>query len=386
MYNKLSDSFKKKRIHNYEDEPPEKKLVSDADIYIKKLSEKQLNTSINLEEQLSLKNSFCRSTELVSLTNYASGSKSLQEFSSLVGDLKNLEEFKSQGLNNDEIELFKCYKSGNLETRHKNINRDVVKTQLEGIFHKLNETRNEEEEQTKNCVGRLETELLLSTKPTSVETKLLKFALENDHRKSTHGGPMDQLKNVEQQLINDSSPINIKKIRKKARRLAKQINSSVNPPNEPIIQNQSLHTKWDSKISVTTPPQKEPKTYTCKSQNYYTIKDGEIIQINHTPEKKLSIEEIRKIPKFQNYDKGTPCSVLFLKNLANGVAQSDLERVFQKFTKEILSIRVMTGRMQGQVFIEMTDEKTAGHIIDQYNGLVIKNKPIIIQFGRKKPK
>ncbi|EFA02104.2 RNA-binding protein 41 [Tribolium castaneum] len=364
--------YNKKRTHECEDAPPEKKLVSEADLYIKKLAEKQRNTTINLEEQLSLKNSFCKSTELVSLTNFASGSKSLQEFSSLVGDVKNLEELKSRGLTDDEIELIQRY-----HNRHKKINHDVLKTQLGVIYNKLGEIP----EEPKNAISRLESELLLATKPTSVETKLLKFALENEQKNSVPG-PLDQLKSVEQQLMTDLAPVNVKKIRKKARRLGKQINSGNPPLNEPEIQFQtSGNTKWDLKDSPQIPI---TKTYTCdKPPNYYTIKDGQIIQINQTVTK-LSLEEIRNLPKFQNYDKGTPSNVLFLKNLANGLDQSDLETIFQKFAKEILSIRVMTGLMQGQAFIEAIDEKTAAEMLDQFNGLIVKNKPIIIQFGRKK--
>ena len=50
MYNKLSASYQKRPIYTFEDEPPEKKLVSDGDMLIKRLSEKQRNTKVNLQE------------------------------------------------------------------------------------------------------------------------------------------------------------------------------------------------------------------------------------------------------------------------------------------------------------------------------------------------
>lgn len=40
----------KRRIAYFEDEPPDKKLISDGDLLIKELYEKQTNTKVDLKE------------------------------------------------------------------------------------------------------------------------------------------------------------------------------------------------------------------------------------------------------------------------------------------------------------------------------------------------
>lgn len=46
----MSQLKRKPVIHMNEDEPPTKKLISDANLYIKKLSQKQLATITTLQE------------------------------------------------------------------------------------------------------------------------------------------------------------------------------------------------------------------------------------------------------------------------------------------------------------------------------------------------
>ncbi|RZC41288.1 RNA-binding protein 41-like, partial [Asbolus verrucosus] len=296
-------------------EPPEKKLISDADVFIKQLAEKQTNTKTSLQEQLSSKHDFYKATEFVPLTNYTSGSNSLEEFGK--------EYFKS---------------------KHKNINENILEEQLKHILQIIYKTNNYKE---KKCVNhdRLKTELVLSTKPTSIETKLLKFALENQ-QKSTEKlpHPMDDIKNIEMQFTGNISSINTKKIRRRARNLQKQIDAiSTITVKEPltVFKNSpfSESSKWDVKEFPKEQSDKK-KVYSCKPQNYYTIKDGEIVKINSVDRNrkytgdKLSVEEIKKIPKFENYTTGVPSSTLYLKNLANGVTESDLRDVFNEIYKQ----------------------------------------------------
>ncbi|KAJ3658677.1 hypothetical protein Zmor_010402 [Zophobas morio] len=375
MYNKLSASYQKRPIYTFEDEPPEKKLVSDGDMLIKRLSEKQRNTKVNLQEQLTANSQFYKSTEILSVTNYTSGSLSLQKFNTAVQHLSDVEKLKSCGLSNEEIELLHDFQSGDevVKNKHKNLNHSVLKLKLEEIYSKIRESRCQD---TKEVVkrNRLTTETTLATKPSSVETKLLKFALENE-QKDLLPGPMDLITGVEEELMKNLAPVDVKKIRKKARSLAKQIDDIGNPTlKEPIIKEPRADgaafcrkTKWDLKeCKVENNKATESKVFTCKPQNYYTIRDGVILKINNAPEsdnnstkqqKKLSVEEIKKIPKFENYEKGISSKILFVKNLAGGVQGSDLENLFCDVGKYVMSINVMKGKMRGQAFIEFTGKK-----------------------------
>lgn len=85
---------------------------------------------------------------------------------------------------------------------------------------------------------------------------------------------------------------------------------------------------WDVTESVIhTNKTSNSKIYSCKEKKLFTIKNGKIVQITKknnedidTIEKekdsnknelisRLSVEDIKKIPKFQNYEEGTPSKV-----------------------------------------------------------------------------
>lgn len=178
-------------------------------------------------------------------------------------------------------------------------------------------------------------EFSYSIKPNSTETKLLKFALSNKAKETRIAHPIDNIKSIEQKLfpILTTDPQNVAKIRKKARKLAAIIadNTSSNAvqlqSRDNLVQahkftlnpNLKRSSKWDiqSDLADNLPTK---KVFTCLPQNYYTIRSGEIIKLDdkETKErnlvdlkKRLSVEEIRNLPKFKNFDKGTPSKVYF---------------------------------------------------------------------------
>lgn len=101
---------------------------------------------------------------------------------------------------------------------------------------------------------------------------------------------------------------------------------------------------------------------------------------------RLTVEEIRQIPRFKDYVPGPPTQVLYLKNLVKRVSDADLQALFNRFethrTKKI-QIRLMTGRMRGQAFLTFTDKEIATQAFDLVNGYQLYGRPIIIQYGRK---
>lgn len=76
----------------------------------------------------------------------------------------------------------------------------------------------------------------------------------------------------------------------------------------------------NAKTSLTQDYQEIKKIHTCQPANYYTIKDGQIVKLrSNTPSAsgeydleniKLSEDEISNLPKFKNYEKGTPSKVI----------------------------------------------------------------------------
>lgn len=277
------------------------------------------------------------------LTSRTSGASTLQQFAEIVKHSNDIEKFKSAGLNEEDINLL--IESNESESlvfeKHKNYEKSLLEKRLKDIKKVVEEyeLRQVENNKTSDISERShKNEFALSVKPNSLETKLLKFALDSekqDNVKLPH--PMDQIKEIENDCFGhlQSSPLpSFNKIRKKCRNLANKIKHidsvEITPPNTALSKKDPTNfvsvTKWDSKeITESCTGQKPSKLYSCSPGNLYTIKDGQIIRINKDNSsvsckcdnsksyKQLSIEEIKKIERFQNYEPGNPTNVSVTK-------------------------------------------------------------------------
>ncbi|XP_061358304.1 U11/U12 small nuclear ribonucleoprotein 65 kDa protein isoform X2 [Gastrolobium bilobum] len=104
---------------------------------------------------------------------------------------------------------------------------------------------------------------------------------------------------------------------------------------------------------------------------------------------KLPPEEILSLPMFKNYTPGNPAPVLYIKNLAKDVIADDFYFIFGSLfgsieaAKSGLQVKLMQeGRMRGQAFLTFPSIELAHHALNLVNGYVLKDKPMIIQFGR----
>lgn len=94
--------------------------------------------------------------------------------------------------------------------------------------------------------------------------------------------------------------------------------------------------------------------------------------------------EILEMPRFANYTPGEPTPKLFIKNLAKGVKQEDLEYIFGRYfgtqeeMQELLQIKVMTGRHQGSAFVTFPNVELAQRAMYDIHGFVWKDKPMIL--------
>lgn len=231
--------------------------------------------------------------------------------------------------------LIESNKDANLVfEKHKNYEKSLLKKRLEDIKNVIVEY---DLKQTENKTSEIsershKDEFALSVKPNSVETKLLKFALDSNKRDSVKlPHPMDQIKEIEGDCFGhlQSSPLpTLNKIQKKCRNLANKIKRTggveKTSPNFISTEKEKGNaafvsvSKWDSKeVTETRIEVKPSKVYTCNPGNLYTIKDGQIVRINKDSNscnvsevnKRLSIEEIKKIDRFQNYEPGDPTNV-----------------------------------------------------------------------------
>lgn len=163
----------------------------------------------------------------------------------------------------------------------------------------------------------------LSIKPGSTETKLLKFALDNNVEKIKNPHAINNIQELNKTLFStiNSEPINISRVRRKARQLAVKSNTKIEDTKANISNCHTIQSsKWDiQELNNDLGDSKNAdKVYKCEEQKFYTIKNGKIIKLDKniaknnllTSESQLNIEEIRKIPKFLNYQPGTPSKVI----------------------------------------------------------------------------
>ncbi|KAK3523541.1 hypothetical protein QTP70_002450 [Hemibagrus guttatus] len=96
---------------------------------------------------------------------------------------------------------------------------------------------------------------------------------------------------------------------------------------------------------------------------------------------------IRRISRFQNYQRGEPSNVLCVKNMSPRASLSQLVALFSRFQKDDTNpivYRVLTGRLKGQAFITFSDVETAEAALDTVNGYRLQDKPLVIEFARER--
>ncbi|CAO2599812.1 RNA-binding region-containing protein 3 [Lemmus lemmus] len=105
---------------------------------------------------------------------------------------------------------------------------------------------------------------------------------------------------------------------------------------------------------------------------------------------RISREEMDTLSVFRSYEPGEPNCRIYVKNLARHVQEKDLKFIFGRYvdfsseTQRIMfDIRLMKeGRMKGQAFIGLPNEKAAAKALKEANGYVLFGKPMVVQFAR----
>lgn len=129
-------------------------------------------------------------------------------------------------------------------------------------------------------------------------------------------------------------------------------------------------------VQAPPPPPPKPVVLTSKIDSI----PEETIVANRMCEAKI-------LEQFPNYERGTPSRVLYVKNLDKQVGVKDLVSLFIRFQeegKEKLAFKVMEGKMKGQAFVTFHDEAAATAALELVHGYTVKDKPIIIQYGKAK--
>lgn len=129
-------------------------------------------------------------------------------------------------------------------------------------------------------------------------------------------------------------------------------------------------------------------------------------------ENRIPAEQLKGHPMFQNYSVGEISNRLYIKNIAKEVTETDLHAIYDRYLEHncgghgnirSIDIRYMTsGRMKGQAFVTFdgpylncdVDEEITQNLANKYqmiekalsetNGLILKGKPIVVVYGKKK--
>ncbi|KAM5295022.1 RNA-binding region-containing protein 3 isoform 2-T4 [Glossophaga mutica] len=105
---------------------------------------------------------------------------------------------------------------------------------------------------------------------------------------------------------------------------------------------------------------------------------------------RISREEMETLSVFRSYEPGEPNCRIYVKNLAKHVQEKDLKFIFGRYvdfsseTQRIMfDIRLMKeGRMKGQAFVGLPNERAAAKALKEANGYVLFGKPMVVQFAR----
>ncbi|KAG8187167.1 hypothetical protein JTE90_020042 [Oedothorax gibbosus] len=123
--------------------------------------------------------------------------------------------------------------------------------------------------------------------------------------------------------------------------------------------------------------------------------DCKFITMEEIKKKRLSSREMKTMSIFRNFSPGEPTFRLYIKNLAKQVDEKDLRYIFGRFInrnseadKNMFDIRLMKeGRMKGQAFVTLANEKQAAEAVRETNGFVLHTKPLVVHYARSaKPK
>lgn len=105
---------------------------------------------------------------------------------------------------------------------------------------------------------------------------------------------------------------------------------------------------------------------------------------------RISYSDMKILPVFKNYHPGEPSMRLYIKNLAKTVTDQDVKRIYKRYVENMtdeemtgFDVRVMQeGRMKGQGFVTFPSVRIAETALNETNGYLLKEKPMVVQFAR----
>ncbi|XP_020709155.2 RNA-binding region-containing protein 3 isoform X2 [Athalia rosae] len=140
-------------------------------------------------------------------------------------------------------------------------------------------------------------------------------------------------------------------------------------------------------------PTKGPDQSNVAGENESTKSvTSEFITSEELAGNRISINDQRLLPVFKNYHPGKPSPRLYIKNLSKQVELKDLDFIYKKYLVPDkndendgcrYNVRLMQeGRMKGQAFITLQTTELAHIALEETNGYILKDKPMVVQFAK----
>jgi U11/U12 small nuclear ribonucleoprotein SNRNP65 len=119
-----------------------------------------------------------------------------------------------------------------------------------------------------------------------------------------------------------------------------------------------------------------------------------LISLEELAKNRISEDQLRLIDNgrlYRNYERGEPSQRLYIKNIdTKHVDERILHSIYDRYKQDSfqIDIRLMReGKMKGQAFVTFANEQMALYALNDTNGFVLYEKPLIVQFARTaKPK
>ncbi|XP_037569229.1 RNA-binding protein 41-like [Dermacentor silvarum] len=359
----------------YEDELPgkcprkrlrgEHGAETESEKLLQEMLTKQLDTRFSVKHLSEQQKHFTAAGNYVELP--VAGARSLDEYKAVGSREQEIQVLLQCGLTNDEIELYlQSKESAMVKQKHPLMNPTLLDSRLKQIELKVKNGKKCIEDA---CLNHLRSDEQLGYLKMNTDDTLLSkditCAKSGSSQTTVPKDPMSHIADFSQRLME-----RVMSKRKKKRQ--------TKPDESPSHINENEKQALDTSSECTQEqPGPDPTVYHA----VVPLPEHEIAA------ERLGLEEIRKLPRFQNYSPGSENQVLYLKNLHYKVDIRELMALFCRFDEEtcLVKYRLLSGKLRGQAFVTLPSVQAATKALELCNGYVLRGKPVIIEYGKNQP-
>uniref|UniRef100_A0A3Q0T4U5 RNA-binding region-containing protein 3 n=1 Tax=Amphilophus citrinellus TaxID=61819 RepID=A0A3Q0T4U5_AMPCI len=154
----------------------------------------------------------------------------------------------------------------------------------------------------------------------------------------------------------------------------------------PSSNQEEAEAKGFGKLYFSTQASKQQEEHDDSEQDLMS----DVISRKELEKGRLSRDEIKRMSVFKNYEPGEPTCRLYVKNIAKQVEEKDLKYIYGRYINRLSEeernmfdiVLMKEGRMKGQAFVGLPSVQSAEKALQETNGYVLYDKPLVVQFAR----